>query len=61
MVLMKKETEKAYPRQSTADKDGEYSYLYTECENSWYFVSTDPMRRNNCICPNCGRTVKVVM
>ena len=31
MVLMKNETEKAYPQQSTVDKDGEYSYLYTEC------------------------------
>ena len=47
MVLMKNETEKAYPQQSTADKDGEYIYLYTECGNSWYSVNTDPMRRDN--------------
>ena len=44
MVLMQKETEKAYPQQSTADNDGEYSYLYSECGNSWYSVNTDPMR-----------------
>lgn len=61
MVAKQNETEKAYPRQSTADKDGEYSYLYTECKNWWYSVNTDPMRRDNCICPKCGRTVKVVM
>lgn len=61
MVRMKDETEKAYPRQSTEDKDGEYRYLYTECGNFWYSVNTDPMRRDNCICPKCGRTVKVVM
>lgn len=61
MVFMRNETEKAYPQQSTADKDGEYSYLYTECGNSWYSVNTDPMRRDNCICPKCGRIVKVVM
>ncbi|MBD5534574.1 MAG: hypothetical protein HDQ99_02720 [Lachnospiraceae bacterium] len=61
MVLMRNETEKAYPQQSTVDKDEEYSYLYTECGNSWYSVNTDPMHRDNCICPKCGRTVKVVM
>ena len=58
---MKNETEKAYPRQSTVDKYNEYSYLYTECENWWYSVNTDPMRRNNCRCPKCGKTVKVVV
>lgn len=55
-----RKTEKAYPRQSTADKDGEYSYLYTECGNWWYSVKTDPMYRDNCICPKCGKVVKVV-
>ena len=25
-------TEKGYPRQSTVDKDGEYSFLFTECK-----------------------------
>lgn len=29
MIRMKDETEKAYPRQCTEDKDGEYRYLYT--------------------------------
>lgn len=61
MVLMKNETEKAYPRQSTADKDNEYSYLFTECGNWWYSVNTNPMRRDNCKCPKCGRIVKVIM
>ena len=55
------ETEKAYPQQSTADKDGEYSYLYTECGNLWYSVNTDPMRRDRRICPKCGRIVKIVV
>lgn len=61
MLLMKNETEKAYPQQSTTDKDGEYSFLYTECGNSWYSVNTDPMKQDNCIYPKCGRIVKVVM
>lgn len=55
------ETEKAYPVQSTNDKDGEYRFLRTECGNSWYSIKTDPMKRDNCICPKCGRTVRVVM
>lgn len=55
-----KGTEKAYPRQCTEDKDGEYRYLHTECGNYWYSVNPDPMRRNNCICPKCGKTVKVM-
>lgn len=55
------ETEKGYPRQGTSDKDGEYSYLYTECGNWWYSVNTNPLRRDNCICPKYGRVVKVVM
>ena len=54
-------TEKGYPRQSTVDKDGEYSYLFTECKNMWYSVNTDPMRRNNCICHKCGKVVKIVI
>lgn len=57
---MEYETENAYPRQSTTDKEGEYSYLYTECGNWWYSVNTDPVRRNNCICPKCKKVVKVV-
>lgn len=59
--MIRNETEKGYPRQSTADKDGEYRYLYTECGNLWYSVNIDPMYRDNCICPKCGRVVKVVM
>ena len=61
MVRAKNETEKAYPRQSTVDKGGEYSYLFTECGNIWYSVNTNPMHRDGCICPKCGRTVKVVI
>lgn len=55
------ETEKAIPRPATTDKDGEYSYLLTECGNMWYSVTKDPMYRNNCICPKCGKTVLVDM
>lgn len=54
------ETEKAYPRQSHTDKNNEYSYLYTECGN-WWYIGTTLLGRNNWICPNCGRIVKVVM
>lgn len=54
-------TEKGYPWQSTMDNEGEYSFLLTECGNAWYSVNTDPMRRNNCICPKCGKTVKVII
>ena len=49
------ETEKAIPRPATTDKEGEYSYLFTECGNVWYSVTKDPMYRNNCICPKCGK------
>lgn len=55
------ETEKAYARPCVGDKIGEYSYLHTECGNWWYSVKTDPMKRDGCICPKCGRTVKVIM
>lgn len=53
--------EKAWPRQSNSDKDGEYSFLRTECGNSWYSVNKNPMRRDGCICPKCGKIVRVVM
>ena len=53
--------EKAYPIQAKHDKDGEYSFLRTECGNTWYSVNTNPKRRDSCICPKCGNIVKVVM
>lgn len=53
--------EKAYPKKSIRDKKGEYSYLYTECGNSWYSVNPNPMRRDGCICPKCGKIVNVIM
>lgn len=55
------QTEKAYPRQAKDDKEGEYSYLYTECNNFWYSRTKNPMFRDNCICPKCKRVIKVVM
>ena len=55
------ETEKAYPRPATTDKEGEYSYLFTECGNRWYSTTTNPMYRDGCICPKCGKTIKVIM
>ena len=27
----------------------------------WYSVNTDPMRRNGCICPKCGKIVQVIV
>ena len=53
--------EKAYAWPSKTDQDGEYSFLLTECGNSWYSVNTDPMYRNGCICPKCGKIVRVVI
>ena len=53
--------ENGYARQGTCDDFGEYSYIYTECGNSWYSVDSNPMRRDGCICPNCGKIVKVVV
>lgn len=55
------ETEKAYPRQSVTDQSGEYSFLHTECGNSSYSVNTNPMYRNGCVCPKCGKVVQVQM
>ena len=55
------ETEKAYPRPAVTDKEGEYSYLFTECGNRWYSTTTDPMYRDGCICPKCGKVIKVIM
>ena len=55
------ETERAYPMSCVSDKNGEYSYLITECGNKWYSVETNPMWRDGCLCPKCGRTIKVVM
>lgn len=61
MNARSKETEYGYARQSVRDKDGEYSYIITECDNAWYSVKTDPMSRNNCLCPKCGRRVLVII
>lgn len=55
------ETEKAYPIPATGDKEGEYSYLYTECGNKWYSITKNPMYRDNCICPKCRKIIKVIM
>ena len=55
------EYEMTYARPRISDDFGEYSYLYTECGNWWYFVNTNPMRRDGCICPKCGKTVRVVV
>ena len=55
------ETEKAYPRPAVTDKEGEYSYLFTECGNRWYSTTTDPMYRDGCICPKCGKIIQVIM
>ena len=61
MIARSRETEYGYARRSNKDKDGEYSYIITECDNAWYSVKTDPMLRNNCLCPKCGRRVMVVI
>lgn len=58
---MKREIENGYARPSTNDNFGEYSYVYTECGNWWYSVKTNPMSRDGCICPKCGKIVKVIV
>lgn len=55
------ETENGYPRQGIGDKDGEYSYIFTHCGNYWYSVNKNPMKRDRCVCPKCGRIINVVM
>lgn len=55
------QTEKAYARPSITDKEGEYSFLKTECGNIWYSINTNPMKRNGCICPKCGKTIEVII
>lgn len=55
------EFENAYPWPAVIDKENEYSFLKTECGNMWYSVCKDPMYRNGCICPKCGRTIMVKM
>ena len=39
------------------DKEGEYSYLFTECGNTWYSTTKNPMYRDNCICPKCRKKI----
>ena len=58
---MSTEIEKAYAWQSKMDQPEEYSFLLTECGNSWYSVNTNPMHRDGCICPKCGKIVRVVV
>lgn len=60
-VIFNNEIEKAYARHGVGDDFGEYSYLYTECKNYWYSVNKDPMYRNGCRCPKCGKIVRVIM
>lgn len=52
------ETEIGYARHTTTNTG---SYIYTECKNWWYSVRTNPMDRNNCICPKCHKVIKVDM
>lgn len=42
-----------------ADKSGTGSWIITECGNRWYSGCSDPMRRNGCLCPKCGKTIVV--
>ena len=58
---IEREVENAYARPSTVDKDGEYSYLHTDCGNWWHSVDHNPMHRDGCLCPKCGKVVKVIV
>ena len=55
------EIENGYPRRGVGDKEGEYSYIFTQCGNYWYSVNTNHLKRDRCVCPKCGRIIKVVM
>lgn len=57
--MIMKEYENGYAHQSVCDAPGEYSYIRTDCGNSWYSVNTNPMKGDGCICPNCGKIVKI--
>lgn len=59
--MSKIEYENGYPRKATCDKGDEYSFIFTECGNYWYSINNDPMYRNNCKCPKCGKYVKIVI
>lgn len=60
-MIKRRETELGYPRKSNTDGPGEYSYIFTECKNMWYSVRNNPMGRDECLCPKCGKIIKVVM
>jgi len=52
------ETEKGEARPPVA---GFGSYILTTCGNWWFSACNDPMRRNDCLCPKCGKRVEVDM
>jgi len=56
-----KETENGYPIPAVGDdgKKGEYSYIRTDCGNYWFSICKDPMRRDGCLCPKCGKTIRI--
>lgn len=61
IIARSNETEYGYAHQSNLNKNGEYSYIITECNNVWYSVKTNPMLRDGCLCPKCGRTIKIII
>lgn len=52
----KRQTEKGEARPSVT---GDGSYILTDCGNWWFSICKNPMRRNHCICPKCGKIVEV--
>ena len=58
---MKEGFENGYATQGVVDKEGEYSFIRTECKNTWYSIDKNPMRRNGCKCTKCGKTIKVII
>ena len=58
-IFVDKGSEKAWPRPAVCDKDGEYSYIITECQNLMYCVNGSYMRYDNAICPRCGKVIHV--
>lgn len=45
--------ENAYPREGTNDKDGEMSWLYTDCGHFLYCSGGNYMKYDGCLCPAC--------
>lgn len=49
--------ERGFLIQGTADKEGQYSFLRTECGTTLYGHLGTVSKRNHTLCPNCGKVI----